>query len=47
MMASPPRKPPRIAPRPRAFTMTRMIRERKARGEKGFTLSGFIRDGDK
>jgi hypothetical protein len=27
--------------------MTRMIHERKARGEKGFTLSGFIRDRDK
>ena len=35
----PPRKPPRILPRPKPFTMTRMIRERKARGEKGFTLA--------
>jgi hypothetical protein len=46
-MASPPRKPPRILPRPKPFTMTRMIREHKARGEKGFTLSSFIRDRDK
>jgi hypothetical protein len=41
------RKPPRTATRPPPFTMTRFIRERKARGEKGFTMSGFIRDRDK